>query len=72
MKFLKKLATTRARKYFYRLLLAVIPILIFYGIIQEEIAPQIIALLGALFGFSVADFNTPKEGKEEPEDYVVI
>lgn len=72
MTLLKEIATPKTRKYIYRVLLAIVPILIFYGLIQEEIAPQIIALLGALFGFSVADSNTPKDEKEDSDDSFVI
>lgn len=55
--FINFLKLPGTRKYFYRIIILLIPILGAYGIINSESAPQIIALIGAILGLGVADRN---------------
>lgn len=48
--------TTRA--WIYRVLTAVVPILIAYGVIDEQVAPLWVALGGAVLGTGLAAVNT--------------
>jgi hypothetical protein len=45
---LSKLMSREGRKYIYIVSLAVIPLLVFYGVISEDAAPLWIALAGAV------------------------
>ena len=45
---LKKAMSREGRKYIYLISLAVIPLLVFYGVISEEAAPLWIALVAAV------------------------
>lgn len=53
-----------ARKWLYGVLLAAVPILIIYGVLDSEAAPLWVALAGAILGPGVALAHTPA-----PEDY---
>lgn len=46
------------RAWIYRVLTAVVPILIAYGVIGEQVAPLWIALGGAVLGIGMAAKNT--------------
>lgn len=48
----------RTRAYIYRVLLAAIPLLQAYGIVQESDVPLIIALAGAVLATGLASLNT--------------
>ena len=62
---LKKLMSREGRKYMYSMSLAVIPLLVAYGVIDEEVAPLWVALAGAVIAPVVALTHlTPKEPKE--------
>ena len=51
--------TPARRRWLYRVLLAAIPLLIMYGIIDESAAPLVIALLAAVLGLGTADAHIP-------------
>jgi hypothetical protein len=62
---LKKLMSREGRKYIYIISLAVIPLLVAYGVIDEEVAPLWVALAGAVIAPVVALTHlSPKEPKE--------
>jgi hypothetical protein len=48
----------RTRAYIYRVLLAAIPLLQAYGIVNESDVPLIIALVGAVLATGLATVNT--------------
>ena len=61
----EKLLSREGRKYIYIISLAVIPLLVAYGVIDEEVAPLWVALAGAVIAPVVALTHlTPKEPKE--------
>lgn len=61
----KKLMSREGRKYIYIISLAVIPLLVAYGVIDEEVAPLWVALAGAVIAPVVALTHlTPKEPTE--------
>lgn len=55
---MSKYFTERYRAYYYRLVTAVLPVLVAYGILAEETVPVWIGLFAALFGTSLATVNT--------------
>ena len=62
---LNKLMSREGRKYIYIVSLAVIPLLVAYGVIDEEVAPLWVALAGAVIAPVVALTHlSPKEPKE--------
>ena len=64
-KILEKLLSREGRKYIYIVSLAVIPLLVAYGVIDEEVAPLWVALAGAIVAPVVALTHlTPKEPTE--------
>ena len=64
-KILEKLLSREGRKYIYIVSLAVIPLLVAYGVIDEEVAPLWVALAGAVIAPVVALTHlTPKEPTE--------
>lgn len=50
----KRRLTLRGRRWIHGIALAVLPLLVTYGIISEEIAPLYVALLGAILVPSIA------------------
>lgn len=65
MSLLSKLMSREGRKYIYIVSLAVIPLLVAYGVIDEEVAPLWVALAGAVIAPVVALTHlTPKEPTE--------
>lgn len=46
------------RAWIYRVITAVIPILTYYGVITDDIAPMIVALAAAFLGTGLAVMNT--------------
>lgn len=65
MNLLSKLMSREGRKYIYIVSLAVIPLLVAYGVIDEAIAPLWVALAGAVIAPVVALTHlSPKEPKE--------
>lgn len=62
---LEKIMSREGRKYIYIVSLAVIPLLVAYGVIDEEVAPLWVALAGAIVAPVVALTHlNPKEPKE--------
>ena len=51
------------RAYIYRVLLAVVPILTAYGVVEESKTAVIVGLIGAVFGNGLAVVNTSTGGK---------
>jgi len=51
--------TTRA--WIYRVLTAINPLLIFYGVLEEEVVPLWMGLAGALLGTGLATIYTPSD-----------
>lgn len=49
------------RAWIYRVLTAANPILIFYGVIEEQVAPLWMGLAGALLGTGLATIYTPSD-----------
>lgn len=54
-----KFLTPDVRRWMYRVLLALLPILAAYGKIAESDVPLIVALVAAVLGIGVAEVNTP-------------
>lgn len=54
----KWIRSPKARKYIYGVSIPVVALLVTTGIVSEEIAPQIIAIVTATLGFSLATVNT--------------
>jgi hypothetical protein len=48
--------TTRA--WVYRVLLALVPVLVFYGVLDSKEVPVLLGLLTSVFGFGLASMNT--------------
>lgn len=62
---LKKAMSREGRKYIYLISLAVIPLLVFYGVISEEAAPLWVALVAAVVApMTALTHLTPKEPVE--------
>lgn len=58
------LAIPSNRKHLYWVCLAIIPLLVFYGVIAQEAAPLWIALVGAIVAPSVAlNHISPADGR---------
>lgn len=49
------------RKWLYGVLIGAIPILTYYGVVEDEIVPHIVAMISASLGFSLATVNTKEE-----------
>ena len=65
MSLLNKLMSREGRKYIYIVSLAMIPLLVAYGVIDEAIAPLWVALAGAVIAPVVALTHlSPKEPEE--------
>ncbi len=61
----KKLTSREARKWLYLVSLAVIPLLVFYGVISEDSAPLWVALVGSVLAPTLALTHlSPKEGSD--------
>jgi hypothetical protein len=58
--------TERQRAYLYRLLIAIVPLLGVYGVVDQRAVAFISALVAATFGFSLAAANTSTK-RDEPE-----
>jgi|688.fasta_scaffold100487_5 hypothetical protein len=56
------LTDERTRAYLYRVLLAALPILTFYGVLTDEAAPLVAGLIAAVFGAGLAANNTSTQG----------
>lgn len=52
-----KLLSREARKWIYSILLAVVPLLVLYGVIDESAAPLWVALIGAIVAPTLALSN---------------
>lgn len=57
-----------ARRWVYGVAVAVVPLLIAYGILQEEHAPLWVALIGAVFVPGMAWANTTSSHKDPPDE----
>ena len=57
-----RLLTPAARSYLYGIALAVLPLLVYFGIVTEDDAPLWIALVGAILVPGVAFANRPTKG----------
>ncbi|MDS2171600.1 hypothetical protein Q7C18_02710 [Nesterenkonia sp. CL21] len=60
----KLIKDRKTRKYLYRVSMALIPLLISFGFLNEDIAGDVALLLAAVFGFGapgLADANTGDE-----------
>lgn len=55
--------TPQLRTWLYGILLAGIPLLIAYGVLDEQIAALWVALGGAVLGLGTAIAHTPRTGK---------
>ena len=65
MSLLHKLMSREGRKYIYLVSLAVIPLLVFYGVISEDAAPLWVALVAAVVApMTALTHLTPKEDAE--------
>lgn len=62
---------TKHRLWLYRITLALIPLLAFYGLIANEVIPHLIALAGAVFAVTLAEKNTIKNDNKEPDSNYV-
>jgi hypothetical protein len=61
----KKLTSREVRKSLYLISLAVIPLLVFYGVITEDSAPLWVALVGSVLAPTLALTHlSPKEGSD--------
>lgn len=64
---MSKFFTRETRKWIYGICLAVVPLLVLYGVIDEAAAPLWIAVIGAVVAPTLALTHlTPKEGPDEP------
>lgn len=53
--------TPQARTWLYRVITALVPLLIIYGVLDEQTAPLWIALAASILGTSTALAHTPKK-----------
>ena len=61
----KKLTSREVRKSLYLISLAVIPLLVFYGVIAEDSAPLWVALVGSILAPTLALTHlSPKEDND--------
>jgi hypothetical protein len=60
----KKLTSREGRKSLYLISLAVIPLLVFYGVITEDAAPLWIALIGSILAPTMALAHMPPKDTE--------
>lgn len=51
----------KTRGVIYRVLVAVLPLLVFYGVLSDAAAAQWVAAIAGVFGFGLASANTPLE-----------
>lgn len=63
MSKIKNLFTREVRKWIYGVALVAVPLLVAYGIIDENLAPLWIALIGAIFVPGLALANLPPKEK---------
>lgn len=61
---IKTLFTIEVRAWLYNLFLSAIPILTFYGLVEEQAAPLYVALVAAFLGLGMARANTSTKNKE--------
>ena len=65
----EKLLSREGRKWLYGIALAVVPLLVVYGVISEEAAPLWIALVGSFLAPTLALTHlSPVESGDVPED----
>ena len=50
--------TEPTRAWIYRIILAAIPILTYYGVLTEDVAPMVVGLVTAFLGTGLAVLNT--------------
>lgn len=62
---MSELLSPQVRTYIYGICLAVVPILIGFGVITQEQAPLIIALIGSLLGLGTAVAHRPTKPADE-------
>ena len=62
-KVMKWFATAGNRKLLYRISLALIPLLVFYGVISQDAAPLWVALVGSLLAPSLALAHITPDGR---------
>lgn len=53
------------RLWIYGVLIAGVPLLIWYGILSKEVAPLWVALVAAMLGPGLASFNVPRKEIEK-------
>lgn len=59
---MNRLTSPAARTYLYGIALAVLPLLVYYGLVSDEDAPLWAALVGAILVPGVAFANRPTKG----------
>jgi len=57
-----KLSNESTRAYIYRILVALVPILVAYGFVDSKQVPMFLGLGAAVFGFGLASANTKTDG----------
>lgn len=65
MNFLKDIIKPKTRKYLYKIVLTLIPLLTAYGLLAQEMAPLIGALAASILSVAVADGNVDKDEEQE-------
>lgn len=60
MENFRKVFTPSVRRWLYRVLIALLPILTAAGIITEDMAPMVAGLIAAALAIGVADINVPE------------
>lgn len=65
----EKLTDRNSRKWLYMICLAVVPLLVFYGVIEEDAAPLWVALIGSVLApvMALTHLSPPVEGDEIEE-----
>lgn len=64
-----KLLSREGRKWLYGIALTVVPLLVAYGIVEEDAAPLWVALIGSLLAPTLALTHlSPVESGDVPED----
>lgn len=60
----KWITNPKTRKYLYSIAVVAVPLLVTLGVITEEIAPQVVAIVAAILGFGLASVNTDPDQPE--------
>lgn len=64
-KFIGYVTSKNFRKWLYGVLIGAIPILTYYGLVEDAIVPHIVAMISTTLGFSLATVNTKEEVLKE-------